>query len=653
MTLISSVGRPSGPAVLTTAGLLWTLVSTLDPSRPAGSMGGPLLCLAALALRARRGLSVRPCLFACTLAGSLALGVFAHPEFRRGDFRPYYAYLRSVAFDHDLEFTNEFRAWGLPLPPLTPTGYRSNQHTPGPAIVWSPFFVAAHVYVVASGAFGLSHWPADGNSQPYLRSALAGTVTAVVVGLWLLVSFMERHLPRRIAILAAVAAVATSPMLVYTFAEPGMAHGACFGLACAGLWAVDRAKREPGLASWALLGGILGLIVLMRLQAGVFWLVALPFVLTGLLKRSLRPTWLLAAAATAFLALAPQLIAWKVLYGRWLTVGGDLGRWAEETGRPIQGEVLFRPEASLDFSAPYLRYVLFSTDRGLFTWTPGILVALGAFLLGLRRWGLLGLGGVLVLVATAWFNGSFRLWWSAGDAFGARRFDIVIPLAALGYGTLIQFLERRPFLAPTLLVAALAAWNMGLAHLWRTSAVGDTVPLKEVAALQIGQFQRALERELGRLWGPYPRAWIYDYFVGRLFFTNTVHDGAIDVASPTQPYLTGGWSPAVNEAGPPSFRLALFPRACVRVPLLRPLNLEARITARAPSKLRDQVVKVTLNDQPLTRIAFEADWAERKVSLPASAMVPGENLLCLEFDDSIPGADGLAIGAQVRRIVVH
>jgi hypothetical protein len=356
---------------------------------------------------------------------------------------------------------------------------------------------------------------------------------------------------------------------------------------------------------------------------------------------------------TAFLALTPQLIVWKVLYGHWVTVGGDLGKWVEGTGRPIQGEVLFHPEAALDLSAPYLRYVLLSTDRGLFTWTPGIFLALAAFILGLRRWGLVGLGGLLVLVGTAWLNGSFRLWWSAGDAFGARRFDVVLPLAALGYGTLIQFLERRPFLAPTLLIAALAAWNMGLAHLWRTSAVGDTVPLKEVAALQIGQFQRALEWELGRLWGPYPRAWIYDYFVGRLFFTNTVHDGAIDLASPAQPFLTGAWSAPMNESGPPSFRLALYPRSCIRVPLLRPLNLEARITARAPTKGRDQVAKVTLNDQPLTRVAFEAEWAERRVPLPASAMVPGENLLCFEFDDPVPGADGVGIGAYVKRIVVH
>jgi len=34
-------------------------------------------------------------------------------------------------------------------------------------------------------------------------------------------------------------------------------------------------------------------------------------------------------------------------------------------------------------------------------------------------------------------------------------------------------------------------------------------------------------------------------------------------------------------------------------------------------------------------------------------MVPGENLLCLEFDDTLPGPDGQRVAARVRTIVVH
>jgi len=85
-------------------------------------------------------------------------------------------------------------------------------------------------------------------------------------------------------------------------------------------------------------------------------------------------------------AFSPQLDAWKILCGRWLTAGRGLG------------DVLFRPDRSLDLSSPHLLSVLFSADRGLFSWTPGLLLGLVAFLLGLRRWGLVGAGGLLVLV---------------------------------------------------------------------------------------------------------------------------------------------------------------------------------------------------------------------------------------------------------------
>jgi hypothetical protein len=83
------------------------------------------------------------------------------------------------------------------------------------------------------------------------------------------------------------------------------------------------------------------------------------------------------------------------------------------------------------------------------------------------------------------------------------------------------------------------------------------------------------------------------------------------------------------------------------------VDLQARITARAPTQGRDQVARVTLNDRPLAHAAWGGEWTERIVPLPATAMVPGENLLCLEFDDFVSGADGARIGAHIKRIVVH
>ena len=73
---------------------------------------------------------------------------------------------------------------------------------------------------------------------------------------------------------------------------------------------------------------------------------------------------------------------------------------------------------------------------------------------GLRRSRLLYGASLLVFVATTWVNGSVPEYdWAAGDAFGARRFSLVVPLMALGLGAFLEaaarVLVRRPLLVPT------------------------------------------------------------------------------------------------------------------------------------------------------------------------------------------------------------
>ena len=113
-----------------------------------------------------------------------------------------------------------------------------------------------------------------------------------------------------------------------------------------------------------------------------------------------------------------------------------------------------------------------------------------------------------------------------------------------------------------------------------------------------------------------------------------------------------GFPARVAAMGARRCRRAAGARACARIPLLRPVDLRARVTARAPSKRLLPIMKVTLNGLP--RAGGPGPGVDRECRpLPASAMVPGENLLCLEFDDTLPGPDGQRVAARVRTIVVH
>src|SRR5271157_4438151 len=72
-----------------------------------------------------------------------------------GDGRGYYAFARAVLFQHNLDFERDWY-YGYEKDPrmsnpsfrfnyLTPNGHFENHWTIGPAILWSPFLLAARL----------------------------------------------------------------------------------------------------------------------------------------------------------------------------------------------------------------------------------------------------------------------------------------------------------------------------------------------------------------------------------------------------------------------------------------------------------------------------------------------------------------------------
>jgi hypothetical protein len=620
------------PAALVVLGLFWTAVAVLDPGRPSGRIWG--LALVGLGLVLSRwaepkGPWVAP---AACLALMFSLASFTHPEDLRADSASYYAYLRSAAFDRDLDFANEWQHWGYAEMPITPTGRRFNQHTVGPAILWSPFFALSHAYV----KLGASGYEADGYSVPYLRSSALGTMTAALIGAWLLGAMLATRVSARAAAVAVVGAVVVSPVAFYLFVVPGMAHGLTFALAAALVWAVDRVLVAPTLRRWVVVGALTGALGLVRLQAGAVALLPLIVGIVQLAKRGVDWRAPVAGALTALLAFSPQFLVWKVLYGSFfkLPAGPGTRSWGPGLG-------FFDPRS------PRALDVLLSADHGLFTWTPAVLLGLAGLFLVLRKWPLLAAGGLAVTAVTVWVNGSMADWWGA-DAFGGRRFDVIVPFVAIGFAAWLDFCRRHPLAAPVFVLGAFGLWNTGLAALYRGRVVGDTSALEDVASRQVRQVRRITEDSLEQTWGKRARSFAYKFFVGEYVYGNINPSGTIDLAGDTR-YLTGGWSGPENHEGPPNFRWASFPRGCVRLPLDPPLqDLRAVITARAPGRVHDQVVAFELNGQELSQQPLGREWSELTVVLPGGVLVPGENLLCLRFSSSLPEQEGLRAAAVSR-----
>ena len=631
---------PRVPASMVVAGAVWAAIALLDPGRPSGAFGGPALAALGLGIGWLRKRAAETWLAAgASLAAAYAIGAVSQPDLLRADSSGYYVYLRSAAFDRDLDFANEWAAWGHPEQPLTATGHRYNQYTVGPALLWSPFFLAAHVYVEADRLIVGPRYEADGFSAPYLRSAAVGTITAAVAASWLLALTLAASVGGAASAVAVIAAVATSPVAFYVFVQPGMSHGPTFAVAAAAVWATERVRSAPSRGGWILVGALTGALVLMRLQAAVFVLLPAGVAAVELARRRVRPAWLLAVAAAGAVMLLPQLVAWRILYGSFFRVPAGPGL---RPSAPGQGW--------FDASSPRLLDVLLATDHGLFTWTPAMMLGVAGLLVALRRWTALAAGGLMVLLATAWVTGAMADWWGS-DAFGARRFDLVVPFMAVGLAALLDACRSRPLLAPALVLAGLALWNVGLIRLFRNRVVVEAPALEELAGRQARQLRRLAEDALERVAGRRGRALAYKFLVGRYFYWNTNLDGTIDLSRGDPRYLSGGWSEAQNREGPPTFRWALFPQACVRFPLDRPvIPLRTVVTARAPNRLDGQTMTISLNGTVLRQAALGPEWAEVPVTLPLERLAPGENLLCLGFSDALPEQDGVRRAAAVSRI---
>jgi hypothetical protein len=390
---------------------------------------------------------------ACALAYGLSLVLLPKAGGRvvSGDAVHYFVYIRSIVFDRDLRFQNDYMGlYGLtgPVPgvewiftPL-PTGYVRNFMPIGSAIVWAPLYVFRALGAWLGFVAGL--WPApDGFSRAFQASAGFSGIAAATAGAWLSFSTARSIVDGRYALFATLAVWFGSSAVYYSLVSPNYSHANSMLATSLVLYAWWRTRGRQDAARYALLGASVGFAALVRWQDAVFLLVPAADLAwdlrSGPGQFSHRATRVsrnaLACLAAAMVVFSPQNFAWWVIYGRPLLVpqGGDFMRWHEPHG--------------LD--------VLFSTFRGLFTWTPIVAAALvGLLFLGSHR-ARVAVTLALVFLASWYANAAVADWW-AGEAFGARRFVSCFPIFVIGLTALLARTSAAPALraAMTALVGA-------------------------------------------------------------------------------------------------------------------------------------------------------------------------------------------------------
>jgi hypothetical protein len=377
----------------------------------------------------------------------------------------YFAWLRSWAFDRNVDFENEYQYFydtGIAHDPLfhetflervNAIGRRENFAPVGTAILWAPFYAMGHVAAVATAA------PADGFSQPYIAAVTYGSAVYGMLAVLLTAAIVRRVVPA--GMLPAVAVWIGTPLLFYMYVAPGFAH-ACSAFAVSlFLWIWLRVRGHwdwRGLVALGVSGGIMAMVreqdlLFVAGPALDFGRALLPGAGRAPTRVPVRNWGLALAGAAAFVvSYLPQVLAYTALNGR-----------AGPT------EVVSR---KITWWSPHFFSVLLSPEHGFFFWTP--LAVLG--LAGLVRlaWGRvpanapdvrwLGSLAIVMFVLQVYITGSVESWTVAG-AFGQRRFVAVTPLVAIGLGALMVEAASWRRTGRILFGAAVALciwWNLGL-----------------------------------------------------------------------------------------------------------------------------------------------------------------------------------------------
>jgi hypothetical protein len=373
------------------------------------------------------------------------------PRIRGADEIQYYSHLRSLAFDRDLDFENEYR-WFVARDPQGLQGFaetflerkepltgRPINFTPiGCALLWSPFYLLAHLGVLAARTLG-SGVPADGFSLPYQAAACFGSAVYGSLGLLLLHDVLRGRFREPAASLAVAGVWLASPLLYYMTLAPGFSHANSVFAVSLVLWASLRARESGRLADWLLAGAGAGLCGLIREQDALFLAIPVGLILAS--GTSHRLSALLALGASAALVFAPQLLAYHA-------TNGSFGPSRLVTRK-------------MSYLSPHFSDVLFDPGHGLFAWSPLLAFAcLGLVLAVARRREPLSAVLLVALLLQVWINGAVLSWHQAG-AFGSRRFVAATALFAFGLAALLESLEGRRALVASGL-AVLVWWNVSL-----------------------------------------------------------------------------------------------------------------------------------------------------------------------------------------------
>ncbi len=393
----------------------------------------------------------------------------------------YYAYLRSLFVDGDLQLSNEFLEYNpfghaVPNPHLrTATDHVPNKYFIGPALLWTPFFLVAHVLTILANQFGF-HLKPDGYSAIYQFFIGFGSIVYGLAGLILIYKITLRFFQRNEALIATSFIALGTNVFYYLTSEPSMSHSmSMFAVSLfVFIWVRDIDYRQK--SSVFLLALTAGLMILIRAQ-NILFLVFLILEWIGFMTNNnsdfvsgfrKKITEIGVFGLALLITLLPQFVIWKILYGHFLFYS-------------YEGE-------AFNFANPHLLDSLFSARHGLIIWTPGILLALAGVFHFPWKQAKFGIALIVAFILQWYLNASWQYWWF-GHSFGGRAYINCSFIFAIGMAMFLT--ATKKWAVPTrFFLAALVGWNLLFAAQYTLGMLphGEAVDFKQILYNQFNLF---------------------------------------------------------------------------------------------------------------------------------------------------------------------
>ncbi|MGE0449869.1 MAG: hypothetical protein AB7Q29_09840 [Vicinamibacterales bacterium] len=547
------------------------------------------------------------------------------------DGRGYFVQARSMVIDHDLDIAREIASFGArPGDAAFPIGT---------AILWSPFLLAAHLWLGLLNLLG-GAWPRDGFFNPYQRAVGLGSFVYGFLAVNWIARSLRRSFDAAAATIAVAAVVLATPVVWYLAVEASMSHGAALFAVSAFLFVWLESRNRRSRTQWIVLTLLAALVTSVRPQDALV-LVVLAVEATQQAwqtwRRERSATRVLRATATSAVPIiaAAAVIGLMLLPARAPVVDELHGGAAHSAGAAAPPDTADTASATSYLARQRLvsdwriRDQLFSPHHGLISSSPVLAFAVLGLLALMRRDRLLGVS-FLAVVTLQVFAGGMSLGWNAGASFGARRFvDLAMPFA-FGTAAAVDVARRRPLLPVCALLFGFAATNLILVDAARRGAMtlSEPVPFRRVAEV-VGS-------RVGNPFGFPAALWVAWRHRVPLSFYDTMPAAEfrrihVDIGGGADDgYLTGSWLQPETD-GRRTFRWAANPEA-VMVVRVRAGSYRVSFVAE-PFVWPDappQMVDVLVGNAVVATLPLPGGLSQQEVEIP-DRLTPADGILRVGF----------------------